>query len=229
MKKKLNLICLLLFLTLFASLSLNVIGGIESFKEAMGTVKNEAAGESVNKESIGDSQKNGSENLVTEYFSLKLIPVNPGTYPDAIYNEISHSVLPAQHSEIVVKIEQEKNITRLIFTLILCIAQLVVIAIAFICLLKLIKNINNSIIFEWVNVKQLKNIGFSLIISFLIYTLLNFINYTIITKSIMIPDYRIDWTSGIQTTNLILGLASLLVAEIFAQGLKLKEEQELTI
>ena len=40
---------------------------------------------------------------------------------------------------------------------------------------------------------------------------------------------KIDLSDMVNTTTLVLGISTLIVAEVFAIGLKMKEEQELTI
>lgn len=100
---------------------------------------------------------------------------------------------------------------------------------AFIYFIRLIRNINRSQIFEWANVRNLKRLGIAFIVLFAVNAIFGFLNYHSILQQVKIQGYEIDWSSALQTSNLVIGLASLLVAEIFAIGLRLKEEQELTI
>lgn len=56
-----------------------------------------------------------------------------------------------------------------------------------------------------------------------------FINYFSVLDSIKFQNYMLSPTILTNASDLFLGLGSLIVAEIFAIGLKMKEEQELTI
>lgn len=100
------------------------------------------------------------------------------------------------------------------------------------CLLQffyLIRNINRGDIFSWKNVKFLRRLGVSLILLFICSF-----------ATIMIGNYeaaQVLELNGCEYSNLfvfsdptfVLGFIALLVAEVFAIGLKMKEEQELTI
>lgn len=93
----------------------------------------------------------------------------------------------------------------------------------------LIRNINRGDIFSWKNVKFLRKLGVSLILLFIC-------SFT----TIMIGNYeaaQVLELKGCEYSNIfafseptfILGFIALLVAEVFAVGLKMKEEQDLTI
>ena len=93
----------------------------------------------------------------------------------------------------------------------------------------LIRNINRGDIFSWKNVKFLRKLGVSLILLFIC-------SFT----TIMIGNYeaaQVLELKGCEYFNIfafseptfILGFIALLVAEVFAVGLKMKEEQDLTI
>ena len=88
--------------------------------------------------------------------------------------------------------------------------------------------INKSQIFEWKNVRRLRWLGSLLIISFLFYLIPQVVNYWGL-KEVFALDKYIIAPLALQVTDLLLGLGCLIVAETFAIGLKMKEEQELTI
>lgn len=48
-------------------------------------------------------------------------------------------------------------------------------------------------------------------------------------EAFSLESYELILSDSVKVTNLLLGLISLIVAEIFAIGLKMKEEQDLTI
>lgn len=93
----------------------------------------------------------------------------------------------------------------------------------------LIRNINRGDIFSWKNVKFLRRLGVSLILLFICSF-----------ATVMIGNYeaaQVLELNGCEYSNIfafsdptfILGFIALLVAEVFSIGLKMKEEQELTI
>lgn len=112
------------------------------------------------------------------------------------------------------------------------ITSLVSIIAGIFCLIQffyLIRNINRGDIFSWKNVKFLRRLGVSLILLFICSF-----------ATIMIGNYeaaQVLELSGCEYSNIfafsdptfVLGFIALLVAEVFAIGLKMKEEQELTI
>ncbi|MEG1615520.1 MAG: DUF2975 domain-containing protein [Bacteroidales bacterium] len=210
MKKRLNLICFLLFAALLVSLSMEIAGGVAGYKEALVTV----------------NEKEADKN---EIYTIRLNPTTPGTYTDSVYNTRQEAWIPIQYNEILTKVEKNISQKELIGVLALSVALLITLVIAFISFVNLIRNINRSVIFSWVNVRNLNILGIALLASFAIGLILGYVNYSSILNQIDIPGYEIAWGSIVQTTNLILGLASLLIAEIFSIGLRLKEEQDLTI
>ena len=100
------------------------------------------------------------------------------------------------------------------------------------CLLQffyLIRNINRGDIFSWKNVKFLRKLGWALILLF-ICTLATIVigNYEA-SQVLQLNGCEFSYTFAFSDATLILGFISLLVAEVFAIGLKMKEEQDLTI
>ncbi len=217
MTRRLNIICILIFFTLAASLSVNIMGGIDAVREALAISHNE---ELINSNNDGIS---------SEYITIKLYPKDPGNYNDSIFNTKTDVWTPMQYSEITTRVENNPGITRITITLILSLSYIAAAIIAFICFIILIININKSYIFEWKNVRLLRRIGIALITTSLIVIILGYLNYHTVSSQIQLKDYDFDYSNILQTGNLMLGLASLLIAEIFAIGLKLREEQELTI
>lgn len=220
MKKKLNLICILLFCALGLSLSLNILSGVEGTNEAWKVIRKEEA----------TSDTSEKKAYVSDLYAIvRLIPNEPGTYPDSIYNEKSDMWMPVQYNEIITRVEKEFSKGHLILILILLLTSLAAMIMAFLSFVKLIRNINRSYIFEWANVKNLNHLGIAFLVIFTINLVFNYFNYSSLLDQVSIQGYKIDWTSAIQTSNLVIGLAALMVAEIFAIGLRLKEEQDLTI
>lgn len=222
MKTKLNLICILLFCAMGISFSLNLMSGIEGFYEGWNT----AMAKEDKQPFAFKGKKTPSESL---YATIRLTPVNLGSYPDSLYNQKTHNWIPVQYNEFTTFVEKEMNFGQLTGNFLLLTTSLIAMLMGFLSFIRLIRNINKSYIFEWANVRQLKLLGYSLLITFAARLAFEYLNYANILDHVEIQYYKIDWSNLLQTTNLILGLASLLVAEIFAVGLRLKEEQDLTI
>jgi len=109
----------------------------------------------------------------------------------------------------------------------LVIAALVILLIYW--FIKLIFNINKSIIFEWKNVKLLRKIGILLIGFYVCGIIFAFLFGNYASSLVSIPGYFLDNSKFFSYGSLIQGIIALIVAEIFAIGLKLKEEQDLTV
>lgn len=95
--------------------------------------------------------------------------------------------------------------------------------------IKFIININREKVFHWKNVSLLKKLGVVLILVFLMEFLCNYISTAAVARVIDLQYYSFDYITTLGGTNLLLGIIALLIAEVFAKGLKIKEEQDLTI
>ncbi|MDH6535487.1 DUF2975 domain-containing protein [Parabacteroides sp. 52] len=189
-------------------------------------------------EEFGDSKdsfmrgyKEGVTGVVdTDLYYLTLVPTDYAQMTDSVYNQKSESWLPARTMETVVlapaSLSRPLNMFWVFLGVLLLIAAFFLIVV---CFIKLILAVNKSIIFEWVNVTRLREIGGGFITLFIVNVCIEYFYYQQAMEAIQIPDYVISNGSIIKASTLILGLVSFLVAEIFSVGLKLKEEQDLTI
>ncbi len=94
---------------------------------------------------------------------------------------------------------------------------------------KMIRNIHRNIIFDWANVKRLRRLGFSLILCFCCSLVTFAINNHLVSQVISLKDCDFSIAFQFSDPTLLIGFTSLLFAEIFAIGLKMKEENDLTI
>ncbi len=95
------------------------------------------------------------------------------------------------------------------------------IIIAGIFIIMAVRNINKSIVFSWKNVRLFRWSGIMLFIHYFLSTAINQIDYRVFHSF----DGR--WVNNMPA--LVPAVFILLVAEIFAVGLRLQEEQDLTI
>ena len=86
-----------------------------------------------------------------------------------------------------------------------------------------------GVIFNWKNVRRLRRLGVLLIIGFVCTFLLAFLSFHNVEKVFSVTGYSLSMADMVHITSLVLGISALIVAEVFAIGLKMKEEQELTI
>lgn len=100
---------------------------------------------------------------------------------------------------------------------------------AVVLFIQLVIAINRSDIFNWRNVRRLRWLGILLIVAFSCSLFSEYLLLKNLREVLSIPGYELTFSEASRITNLVLGLCSLIVGEVFAIGLKLKEEQDLTI
>ncbi|MDH6356321.1 DUF2975 domain-containing protein [Parabacteroides sp. PF5-9] len=213
MKKRLNLIIMALAFTFGLQIAFALIVPIVELVNSTGLETQE--------EDIHDA----SHSMLTLQLDLK--PNDEFVMTDSLFNQKSGLWLPAQFESVSLEIKEAK--LSIVYPLILALVLLALIIMIIIYFIKLITAIQKSIIFDWINVKRLRYVGWGLILLFLVNTIGEFMLLIFAQNMIEIPGYHIDFSGALRVLNLVLGLIALLVAEIFAIGLNLKEEQELTI
>lgn len=218
MKRRLNILCALVLVVLV--LSLYTTGYQFGTGFIMGLdVANE---QKDNLERNEDSMFHGDFRLVN------LVPTTAMVQPDTIFNSKTGEKELAVYKELAVRIGKEQNYTQLIITSTCSLINIIVSIVALIIFVRIILNINRSQIFEWRNVRRLRWLGSLLIASFILELLPKLVNYWGISEVFALNKYMIA-PFALQVTDMLLGLGCLIVAETFAIGLRMKEEQELTI
>ena len=132
------------------------------------------------------------------------------------------------YTQMAVRTGKEVNYSYLIISSSCSLMNALLTISALIIFVMLILSINKSQIFEWKNVRRLRWLGSLLIMSFVFYLIPQVVNYWGL-KEVFALEHYIIAPLALQTTDLLLGLGCLIVAETFAIGLKMKEEQELSI
>lgn len=94
---------------------------------------------------------------------------------------------------------------------------------------QLIRNINRGLIFDWKNVKYLRRLGILLLAAFACYASMIIISNYHVSQLVELRGCDFSYLIVFSDPILPLGFVSLLVGEIFAIGLRMKEEQDLTI
>ena len=100
---------------------------------------------------------------------------------------------------------------------------------ALVVFIRLVISINRSDIFCWRNVRRLRRLGVLLVVAFACSWLSAWVEVEAVRDVLSIPHYELTTTDVVDRISLLLGLCALIVGEVFAIGLRMKEEQDLTI
>lgn len=214
MKKRLNLLCVLMLLVLSYSVYLDGSQAGKAF--AMGW-------------SLAMEGKEEVLKKISNAHPIALAPVASYYLSDSVYNEKTESFVPASFGTIAVSVETGPNVWSSSTGVLLVFLRFIMIVTAIVLFIKLIISVNRSVIFTWKNIARLRWVGILLILCFLGSLIPMILSNMAISDVLSVRGYALDLPSLISMTNLILGIIALIVAEIFAIGLRMKEEQELTI
>lgn len=221
MKTKLNILCILIFVAIGASIVETAYGHLGEFLRGVRDGMEMSLGMAV-PEASSEEEK--------QLFFIALEPTNYEVCTDSVYNVKTGEWMSAQLNNIVVDVDESSSPwwrLAILMVGVMIVTAAVMLQIIVFC--QLIYTINKSIIFEWQNVFKLRLIGWAMLAYFLTNALCTYVDYVATTSIIDIPNYKIITDGMWDFYQLILGLGILLVAEIFAVGLRLREEQELTI
>lgn len=216
MKKRLNLICLGIVLAVLVSMSFLFSTFYYGFKAGIDAYEQGAA---------------GVEKLDVTYKMIGTIPT------DVITNETATAINEKDGSAVsilpiisMIGIPNEKaDATDSIFLSLLDWMVIICCIYAIVQFVKMIRNIHRNIIFDWANVKRLRRLGLSLILCFCCSLVTFAINNHLVSQVISLKDCDFSIAFQFSDPTLLIGFTSLLFAEIFAIGLRLKEENDLTI
>ncbi|MDE5710613.1 MAG: DUF2975 domain-containing protein [Bacteroides sp.] len=226
MKRRLNILCVLVLLVLGYSVAvtayymgLGMKAGVEASQEIM---------ESSDKEAMESFRK--LEGM--EYIGLIPRSLNQGVMKllsDSIYNEKSGEYVPVMYSSMAVSVRTNRSWASSTASGVLGLLTFVAIVWAIVLFFKLIVAVNRSHIFNWQNVRRLRRMGLLLIAGFGCSLLSCYLSVCSLREVLVLQNYDLSISDLVSTTILVIGLTALIVAEVFAIGLKLQEEQDLTI
>ena len=216
MKKRLNLICLGIVLAVLVSMSFLFSTFYYGFKAGIDAYEQGAA---------------GVEKLDVTYKMIGTMPT------DVITNETATAINEKDGSTVsilpfisMIGVPNEKaDATDSIFLSLLDWMVIICCIYAIVQFVKMIRNIHRNIIFDWANVKRLRRLGLSLILCFCCSLVTFAINNHLVSQAISLKDCDFSIAFQFSDPTLLIGFTSLLFAEIFAIGLKMKEENDLTI
>ncbi len=175
------------------------------------------------------AMNNEGANFVLNMRNISVIPDEFLPMPDSVYNVKSASYVPATFYTMSAVVPVQKNVWSMFLVKTLPFAQLIGCILALVMFVKIIISINREDVFVWKNVYRLRWMGAGLILDFLGGMLMNIINSIELSGAFAMKGYSLNMWEESATLSLILGMAALIIGEVFAIGLRLKEEQDLTI
>lgn len=218
MKKRLNVLCLLVVLVLGYSI-------FESIYQVSVVMQ-------ASYKAGYNAGKNRDMSDLNNIANMKPIALMPDAFPfftDSILNEKTGEYVPVMHSQMIVSVKTKPNIVQSLAMTFSSFINVFAILTAIVIFILLIVSINKSNIFNWKNVRRLRWLGGALILSFICSVIPMCLTSSMLSDVFSIKGYSLHLSEFISITNLVLGLSALLVAEVFAIGLRMKEEQDLTI
>ncbi|WP_455585649.1 DUF2975 domain-containing protein [Bacteroides sp.] len=216
MKRRLNILCLLVML----------VFGYSVFESAYYFSNAFMAGAKA-----GMNYKDNAEQF-KETINMKtvaLYPDNIANLKDSVYNDKTGEFVPALYSKLIVSVDTPMNLWLKFVTLMCNYIGIFSMILSVVFFVKLIIAINKSLIFNWKNVRRLRWLGSMLILNFICIALPAYISVYELSGVFSISGYSLNLSCLVSKLTLTLGLIALVVGEIFAIGLKMKEEQDLTI
>ncbi len=230
MKKRLNILCAIILLVM----GLMVVES--SYYLLVGVKKSiEMTREYSEQLATNPQEADRSEiDLISNMVPLHVIPHAYKGYDkaqwltDSVYNAKTGSYVPVMYSELYVSVESGTPAQHNGIVL-LSLLSLSLSVWAIVLFIKWVLAVNRSDVFNWRNVRRLRLMGALLLLSTACLWLTSYWDVRIVSEVLSLEGY--DFYTGISVSfpTLLLGLCSLIVAEVFAIGLRMKEEQDLTI
>lgn len=214
MKKRLNILCMMVF----------VVIGIGMMPLVYGMTLGAKAGL--------ESAENGPHDLdaMVNAESVRLMPVGIHRLEHgSIRNELTGEDVTVWPENILVSTAIEYpgwyDVARTA-SRVLAFAAILAVVVLF---LKLIVRVNRGHVFEWRNVRLLRWLGWLQLVACIVVTALQIYGAGVVNGQFRVRGYAPDYFSYVSVLELMIGLVALIAAEIFAIGLKMKEDQDLTI
>lgn len=240
MKNKLNIYCILTIVFLLFSISENLYGFFIGVK----------SGVEMAKESIEKKDKTGEKHAYKMGYELGkgtaigvrlqnigYVDVMPSSLLHTerwMKNDLTGDSVAFWPAQLIVSPEQSASATPSFWglTLIKGFLPIVILVLGIISLVlfyKLVWRINHQEVFSWKNVRTLRKIALYLILFAVFSTGSSLMNAYQMNQAFALEGYSVNYLGCFSFLSFLLGMVSLIVAEVFSIGLKMQEEQELTI
>lgn len=211
MKKRLNLLCAFVLLTIAFSTFMSVGVLIEGIKQGY------------------QSAMSGKPVTGYNYQMLCTMPTDLNQTTATLFNAKDSTQLAMKPIVAIVNLPEGTEEEYAWATPLISFLSLGVSLYALVQFIRLVRNVNRNDIFSWRNVSFLRRVGGALLAMFACECITLWISNHAAAQVLELVGCRISYAMALNTSLLLLGFVSLLMAEIFAIGLKMKEEQELTI
>lgn len=221
MKKKVNLLSAVIFLVLLINFSVSL------FYVGLGFCEGVRMGVEGAERVRG--LKSEKELSVTPVL-LDFAPVSMVISTETATNAIDGKEVPMQATQGIVWLDGYETNGLVYYLTSLCsMVAVVFLLVAIVRFVRFIRGINRLEIFTWANVRLLKSMGRLLILYYALNLLYTWLTYWQVSQVFAIEGRMLDWVSPVVHTSVFLGVAALLMGEVFTLGLRMREEQELTI
>lgn len=165
-----------------------------------------------------------------EKHTLTLMLDTKADYPvDSIYNRKTGTYLPMEYETIQVYSKESMPLHILLLMPFLFVLTIILLPTLFIYFWKVLSAIKSAKIFTTENIHRLRVIGFCFCMLAFMVGLVQYLTLLETKKLIDVEGYTLVSGEWFASSLWIYGLIAFLIAEVFAIGLKMKEEQELTI
>lgn len=231
MKKRLNILCLIVLVLMGWSVLETgyymVVGASTGFKAGWEYAKqqkeNPQAAKTPEMETIDQLQYMAHVHLSPKTFDME------HWLADSVYNAKTRQYVPAMYAELMVSVPRTESTAMQIANTLLGLLKLAVSIWAIVLFIKWVVAVNRSDIFTWHNVRRLRRMGVLMLVSCAATWLVEYLTVHSVEQVFALPGYELSLAGTVPLSVLLLGLCSLIVAEVFAIGLRMKEEQDLTI
>lgn len=215
MRKRLNIFCACMIAAFLLSVSGNVYMLVKGFINGVETGMKAAQGETID---------------IPEWKMVHILPTDMIETTGTVTNLKDGRQLAVKPITALVECPYTQSAPWL-ETLQVLISLIVVIGFVYatVYFAKLMIHINRNIVFDWINVKHLRRIGWSMVSICVLSYISVWISNHQLTQSIELAGSELNTLIAFSDSTLILGFIALLASEVFAIGLRLKEENELTI
>ena len=148
---------------------------------------------------------------------------------DSVYNAKTQQYVPAMYAELMVSVPREESTAMQAAGTLLGLLKLAASIWAIVLFIRWVVAVNRADIFTWRNVRRLRLMGVLMLVSCAATWLMEYLTLHDLEQAFALPGYELSLAGTVSLSVLLLGLCSLIVAEVFAIGLRMKEEQDLTI
>lgn len=231
MKKRLNILCAVVLLVLGWSV-------LETgYYLTLGAAKGMQAGYEYARQKAENSQETDVAEL-NRMKGMAFVSLMPHALKDfnmqewmtdSVLNAKTGQYVPAMYSQLMVSVDKPHNPAYTTTNLLLVLLKLAACIWAIVLFFKWVIAVNRSDIFNWRNVRRLRLMGGLMLLDTICSLLTSYLSMRNMEQVFALKGYELSLSGSISLSILLLGLCSLIVAEVFAIGLRMKEEQDLTV